>query len=139
MRYAVRLSGNGQGGFIARFPDVPEAVTEGADRSEALANAAEALEVALLLRMRDGEDLPEPKSAGRTMIGVSAPAAAKLGFYMVFRQSQLSRSELARRLGKDEAEVRRMLDPDHSTKLASLDAAMRVMGKRLVIDVGKAA
>ena len=46
---------------------------------------------------------------------------------------------LLRRLGKDEKEVRRILDPRHATKLASLTQALRVLGKRLVVGVEKAA
>jgi antitoxin HicB len=37
-----------EGGFLVTFTDVPEAITGGKDRAEALANAQDALEVALL-------------------------------------------------------------------------------------------
>jgi antitoxin HicB len=42
---------------------------------------------------------------------------------------------LARRIGKDEKEVRRILDPKHPTKLPALTAALRALGKRLVVAV----
>jgi len=137
MTYFCELEPNGDGGYLVTFPDVPEALTEGATRAEALANAADALEVALLGRMKDGEDLP-PAGAGPedgVPVYVSAQAAAKLAFYAAFHQSGLSRSALARRLGKDEAEIRRMLDPYHATKLPALDEAVHALGQRLVLAV----
>jgi antitoxin HicB len=45
----------------------------------------------------------------------------------------------ARRLGNDEKEVRRILDPRHPTKLPALTEALHVLGKRLVIAVEEAA
>ena len=136
MFYPCRLEPNGEGGFIALFPDVPDALTEGATSDEALANAAEALEVALLGRMKDGGDIPAPSSKSRqTAVYVPAHSAAKLAFYAAFRESGISRSAFARKIGKDEAEVRRMLDPYHATKLPPLEEALLALGKRLVIDV----
>lgn len=137
MNFVCRLEPNGEGGFVVRFSDVPEALTEGATREEALLNAADALEVALLGRMKDGEEIP-PATAppeGGVMAHVSAQASAKLAFYTAFRNARLSQSALARLIGKDEAEVRRMLDPYHATKLPALDEALRALGQRLVLAV----
>jgi antitoxin HicB len=39
------------------------------------------------------------------------------------------------RIGKDEKEARRILDPKHPTKLTTLTAALRELGQRLVIGV----
>lgn len=137
MSYPARLSANGAGGFIVIFDDVREALTEGASRDEALANAADALEVALLGHMKDGADIPAPSTgkAGDELVPVGAQTAAKLAFYTTFRSSGLSRSALARKIGKDEAEVRRMLDPYHATKLPALDDAIRAMGRRLTVEL----
>lgn len=137
MFYMCRLEPNGDGGFVASFPDVPEALTEGATREGALVNAADALEVALLGRMKDGEDIPavSAKARGSETVYVPAHSAAKLAFYSAFRESGLSQSALGRKIGKDEAEIRRMLDPYHATKLPPLEEALLALGKRLVIDV----
>jgi antitoxin HicB len=138
MQFIARLEDNGQGGFLVRFDDVPEALTEGKDEEEALANATDALEVALLGYMKDGKSLPEPSThvrRGRYRVVVRAQAAAKLAFYSAFKETGLSRVALAKRLGKDEAEIRRMLDPHYATKLPALDDAMRALGKRLTVGV----
>ncbi len=42
-------------------------------------------------------------------------------------------------IGKDEKEVRRILDPRHNTKLATLTEALRELGQQLVIGVQTAA
>ena len=137
MHYLCRLEPNGAGGFVVQFPEVPEALTEGRTEQEALVNAGDALEVALLGRMKDGDDIPAPssRSNGKEAVYVAAHSAAKLAFYVAFRESGLSRSALARKIGKDEAEVRRMLDPYHATKLPPLEEALLALGKRLVIEV----
>jgi len=135
--FVCQLEPNGEGGFIATFPDVADALTEGATREEAIENAADALEVALLGRMKDGDDIPvsrlRPK--GGVAVHVSAQASAKLAFYTAFKESGLSQSSLARKIGKDEAEIRRMLDPYHATKLPALDEALHALGQRLVVSV----
>ena len=51
----------------------------------------------------------------------------------------MTKAELARRLGKDEKEVRRILDPMHPTKLAAMTEALAALGRRLVVGVEDAA
>jgi len=134
MEYTCRLEPNGTGGFIVRFDDVPEVLTEGDTRQEALTNAEDALEVALLGRMKDGDDFPVPAATkGDAIVAVSAQVAVKLAFYLAFKEAGMSRLALARKLGKDEAEIRRMLDPHHATKLPALEDALRALGKRLSV------
>jgi antitoxin HicB len=136
MYFNPHLQPNGVGGMIVTFEEVPEAITEGATLEAALANAVDALELALLGYMKDGLALPvAPSKSAANAVYVTAPVAAKLAFYEAFRNSGLSKSALARKLGKDEAEVRRMLDPHHATKLGALDDALRALGKRLSIVV----
>ncbi len=133
--YYARLRKDPDGGFIVTFPDVPEAVTGGATMEEALEMAEDALAVALLGRIEDGEELPDCKArdSGLQAVVVPASVAAKLALIDLWRRSGLSKSELARRLGVDEKAVRRMLDPDHNTSLSSLEKAIRQLGGRLVI------
>ena len=138
MLYRLNLEPTGVGGFLAQARAVPEAATEGATREEAIANAGDALAVALLGRMADGEDVPAPDSAGdltEYAAEIEPGAAAKLAFYIAFKSSGLRQAELARRLGKNEAEVRRLLDPHHVSKISSLGAAIKAMGRRLSVEL----
>ena len=135
MLYTYRTVGNGAGGWVVSFPDVPEALTEGDSQEEIAANAADALETALLGYMKDGIDLPRASKLrrGDPVAALPVQTAAKLAFYEAFRQSGLSKAALARQLGKDEAEIRRMLDPYHATKLPTLEEALKSLGKRMTL------
>jgi antitoxin HicB len=127
------------GSLLVTFPAIPEAITGGTDEGEAMANAIDALEVTLLTYAKDGRNLPAATNArpgvGEWAIAPSAATAAKLAFIEAFRDSGMTRVGLAAQLGKAEGEVRRMLDPYHATKLPALEAALRALGKRLVITV----
>jgi antitoxin HicB len=65
--------------------------------------------------------------------------AAKAALYSAMRQAGLTYARLARKLGCDEREVRRMLDPRHPTKLPRIKEALDALGKRLVVGVEEAA
>jgi len=49
--------------------------------------------------------------------------------------SPISPSELARRLGVNEKEARRLLDPRHGSKAAALERALAAVGWRLTVEV----
>ena len=124
-------------GVVVTFPDVPEAITQGADDADARAMAADALGTALLSYFTARQPLPEaaPLGEGQVFVTTDPDVSAKLAVLEAFHMSGLSKSELARRLGKDEREVRRILDPDHTTKLPALMATLAVLGRRLVVGV----
>jgi len=128
-------------GFVVSFADVPQANTQGSSMDDAHAMAEEALGLALLTYPVRGLPLPRAKARGRELvpIAVAPNVAAKLAVLEAFAEAGMSKVELARRLGKDEKEVRRILDPRHPTKLPTLMATLRVLGKRLVVGVEKAA
>jgi antitoxin HicB len=128
-------------GIVVSFPDVPEAITQGDDMADARTMAEEALGMALLSYLDRGLPLPKAKTKSRDMVPVAvAPdVAAKLAVLEAFTEAAISKAEFARRLGKDEKEVRRILDPRHPTKLPALTGALRLLGKRLVVAVEQAA
>ena len=67
------------------------------------------------------------------------PIALKAALYGAFREAGVSRRHLARALDVVESEVRRMLNPDHATKAATIDRALRRLGKRVRVSTGEAA
>ena len=133
--YPVRLLREDENFVRVEVRDLPEVQTSGATEAEALAMAADAIEVVVAGAMDDGLDVPEPSppAAGEHLVPLPAVLAAKLVVYRAFRASGMSKSELARRLGVAENEARRILDPSHGTKLDRLDEAARVLGRRLVV------
>ncbi|MCY1664265.1 type II toxin-antitoxin system HicB family antitoxin [Rhizobium sp. SL86] len=124
-------------GYMVSFADVPEAITEGDSLSEARAMAADALGVALLTYLQLDRPLPVATVAGR-LVTPDPDVAAKIAVIDTFRTAGISQSELARRLGKDEKEVRRLLDPDHRSKMSSLTEALSAMGQRLIVGLAAA-
>jgi antitoxin HicB len=141
--YAYRAQfepGDRRGNIVVTFPDVPEAVTQGRGKADARAMAEEALGLALLAYLQRGKSLPKPRGSGRGLvdIAVAPDVAAKLAVLESFAAAGITKSELARRIGKDEKEVRRILDPKHPTKLPALTAALRALGKRLVVGIMEA-
>ena len=124
-------------GIVVSFPDVPEAITQGNDEAGAHAQAEEALGLALLTYPARGLPLPRARKrgAGLAPVAVEPEVAAKLAVMDAVRAAGITKSEFARRIGKDEKEARRILDPKHPTKLTTLAEALRKMGQRLVIGV----
>ncbi|WP_041798600.1 type II toxin-antitoxin system HicB family antitoxin [Rhodopseudomonas palustris] len=140
--YAAEFeAGDRKGTIVVSFPDVPEAITQGDDIADARAQAEEALGLALLSYPQRELPLPKVKAKGKgaTMIAVAADVAAKLAVLEAFAVAGISKSEFARRMNKDEKEVRRILDPKHPTKLPAMVQALRALGKRLVVGIEEAA
>lgn len=61
------------GGFVVTFADLPEAITQGENIADALAQAADALAEAVAGRIRQGEDIPQPSrpATGQPVIRLS--------------------------------------------------------------------
>jgi antitoxin HicB len=135
--YRARFEPGDGRAVVVSFPDVPEAITEGRDEAEAYAQAEEALGLALLTYPARGLPLPKPRAraAGLISITVEPSVAAKLALLEAIREKGISQRAFARLIGKDEKEARRILDPKHATKLATLSVALRKLGQRLVIAV----
>jgi antitoxin HicB len=122
------------GGFVVTFPDLPEAITQGEDAAGALDEAADALEEAIAGRIRRGDPIPRPSSTGSALeVPVPALTAAKAALYLALRETGISKSELAVRLGCDEKEVRRLLDPRHPSKIPRIEKALSALGKSLAV------
>lgn len=142
MRYRVTLKRASNGTVVASFPDVPEAHTVGNDEAQALARAPDALETALAIYVDERRDLPRqtrPRRGGQGAVALPPLAAAKLAIYQTMRDQDVTQVELARRLGCDPKDVRRLLDLMHRSRLDRLEAALAALGKRLVVEVRDAA
>jgi antitoxin HicB len=133
--------GDHQGIRVVTFRDIPEAITQGKGGKDALWQASDCLEEAIAGRIADGREIPKASKPGRgeRPIPVPAPMAAKATLYVAMRDAGMTNVQLARRLGCDEKEVGRILDPRHPTKLPRINEALDVLGKRLVVGVEEAA
>lgn len=123
--------------YVVSVRDLPEVVTAGDTFEEALTLAEDAIEVVVASRMERDLPLPTPSPAiaGEYVVQLPAQLAAKAAVYFAWKESGISKSELARRIGRTETEARRILTPRHGTKLEQLDAAAHALGSRLIVGV----
>ena len=140
--YPARFEhGDKPGVLVITFRDFSEAITQGKGERDALWQAADCLEEAIAGRIADGRAIPKASrtARGERPIPVPAPMAAKAALYLAMAEAGMTNVQLARKLGCDEKEVRRMLDPRHPTKLPRIKEALDVFGKSLVVSVKEAA
>ncbi|MGA2117683.1 MAG: type II toxin-antitoxin system HicB family antitoxin [Bryobacteraceae bacterium] len=139
--YPAKFTAGSDGRVIVEFVDLARVATDGKDDREAVEEAMDALGADLSIRLSRREDVPTPSPAKRGQRLVPAPLwlAPKLALYLAMRDQRVSNSELARRLGLHEREIRRMLDPAHATKAEKIQAALAVLGKQLTVEVRDAA
>ena len=137
--YAVVLIPEPTGGFVVSCPDFPELLTEGSTHSEAVEQAADALEEVFAARIRRGEEIPEPSlpadESAVAWVRLPPINAAKAALALALRGRGMTQSELARTMGVDEKEVRRLLDPRHPSKLARLQDALLVLDQHLELRI----
>lgn len=138
MRYAYPcvLVPEEEGGFSVSFPDVPEALTGGSDRTEALAMAEDALATALAGYVQERWEIPTPSTAtnGQEVIAVPPVVAAKLALYRCMRKQGITKVALAKHLGVSEAAVRKLLNLDHRSHINLVERALRIVGRYLVVE-----
>lgn len=128
---------NKDGGFVVNFIDLPEAITQGDNVDNALLEAADCLEEAIANRIAMGLPIPSPSTIKKGQYSVALPAqmAAKAALYLAIQEIGISKVDLAKRLGCDEKEVRRLLDPHHSSKIPRIESALHAVGKQLIVGV----
>ena len=67
--------------------------------------------------------------------GLAPLLAAKTALYLAMREQGVNNTRLAKRMGCDEKEIRRLLDPRHGSKIERIDAALRQLDRRLHLQV----
>ena len=133
--YPCVMTPEEEGGFSVSFPDVPEALTCGRDRTDALDLAEDALVSALSAYVNCREDIPAPSPVlkGQELITIPLIVAAKLALYSAMRRQGITKTALARRLGLSEGAVRKLLNPDHRSHIGQVEKALRAVGHNLII------
>ncbi|MGH6931775.1 MAG: type II toxin-antitoxin system HicB family antitoxin [Dongiaceae bacterium] len=130
LAYPATVTRDEAGRYLVRFRDLPEALTDGADEADALEEAADCLSEALLSRVADDEIIPTPSNPRRDEFRVAPEPtiALKALLISIVKARRISIAELARRLGVDHKEARRILDPRHPTKFPRLQEVLRSLG-----------
>ena len=126
-------------GFTVSAQDVPGLHTEGDTSEEALVRTEDALVSALSFYVDDGRPLPAPSPAdGRPVVSVPLLEATKLALHEAMIAAKVSNVELGRRMGTGETAIRRLRDPLHRSHVGQVEAALRMLGRRIVLEVAAA-
>jgi len=140
LKYPVKLVLDTNDTLLVTFPDIPEAVTYGETRAEALQNAVDALESMIMAKMDDKEEIPMPsKFSGKDFVSLSVVSTAKILLYNAFQKSKLSKSALARLIGCHPPQIERLLDLNHDSKMSQIEKALAALGLALNVNLRKAA
>jgi antitoxin HicB len=133
--YPVAFKRAKEGGYLVSCRDLPALITQGEDMADALVQAADAMDKVFAAYMLGGVGFPAPSATrrGERLIAPPAEALAKAALYVAMREAGISKVQLAKRLGVNEKEVRRLLDPHYGSKLPRIAQAIEALGRRLVI------
>jgi antitoxin HicB len=123
------------GGYVVTFRDLPEAITQGDSVKVALQEAADCLEEAIAARIDDRLEIPQPSELleNEYLVTVPMQTALKAALTIAMSESQMNRIQLANALKVHAKEVRRILDPHHGTKLATMERTFNILGKKAVL------
>lgn len=122
------------GEVYAVIPAIPAIIASGADEASALHQAELGLDAFVTSLLARGEALPEPETGDQ--LAFTPPLTAAKAFVIEsFRMSNLSASELGRRIGLDEKEIRRVLDPYHASRISRLADVAQALGQRMTVAI----
>ena len=122
--FPIKLEVQVNGAILVSYPDVPEALTEGDTRQDALEAAQDCLISALGGYISRGWPVPVPSTTENSAI-VKLPEGVelKLSLYARMLERDISPAMLAKRLGQPHSWVRQLLNLDKFTFPIHLDEA----------------
>lgn len=107
MKYNVVIEKDGNG-YLARFPDIPEAITGGETIDETKELALDALITALDFYFEDQRQVPMPSKAKGEQIQLPVSVWLKVLLLNELLTSSLSQAEIARQVGISRQEMQRV-------------------------------
>lgn len=136
-RFPAQVEPNGDGGFIASFKDVPEALTEAATMEELKVNALDALITAIDFYVEDQRPFPNPSKANPEDLIIELPPSvvAKIFLLNAMVETKTRPVDLAKKLGISRQEVNRITDLHHTTKIDTIARALYALNRQLNISV----
>ena len=125
MRYPIKIKPDGRY-FMVTFPDISEALTQGATLQQARRAAKDALESALDFYFDQPRAVPMPSRIKRGQEYVELPASlsAKILLLNEMIHQRVRPAELARRLNVKPQEITRLMDLRHTTRIDGIALAL---------------
>jgi antitoxin HicB len=134
LNYPVTLSPDTNGSLLVGFPDLPFVNAVGQDREDALAHARDALATAVEMLMEQGKPIPVPAEGGpQPGVCLGALETAKVLLWDEMQARRISKAELAKRLGRQPADIELLFDLGKPADIELLERAANAIGKRLDI------
>lgn len=132
LSYPAKVARDGDD-YMVTFADIPEAITCGSTRAEAIHMAADALLTAMDFYFEDRRAVPLPSAMkpGRVLIDLPSSVSAKVMLLNEMVAQGKKPAELARSMSVRPQEVTRLLDLHHATKIDTVAAALQALGRRL--------
>lgn len=131
-QYPLELHPEPNGVWLS-CPDVPEMNAEGDTLAEAMAEALNGLESALSLYVEQRRPIPRASVPADPTLVLHLPAltVAKIMLWNAMLDEDVSRAELARRMGCTRQVVDRLVDFIHTSKIEQVERALALLGRRL--------
>lgn len=132
MKYPVQILPDGDA-FVITSRDLPELNSVGYSLEDALTQALDGIETTFMIYMEDRKAIPLPSAAeaGEHLIALPVLVASKVQLYNEMLEQNVTKAELARRLGWIQKQADRLLSLKHSTKIESLENAFNALGKEI--------
>lgn len=125
-------------GYMVRSLDFPERSGLAPSLQAAMEKGQIYVVDAIAARIAARQEIPSSSPAERRpVVHLPTLVAAKISLYRAMREQKISQSELARRLNCDPKQVRRLIDPNNSSRQEQLDAALAAVGRRLILTVAE--
>lgn len=135
--YPFTVEKQGKESFLIQFPHVPEALTEGASKEEAVSLAQDCLIAALGFYVKAWRPLPLPHISKNNEYVVNLPAIilAKLHLIKEMQEQNVSISQLAKRLRLTKQHVQDLVNLDKPAMFLFIEDAFSALNKRLIISI----
>ena len=135
--YPAKFAPEADGGFVVTFRDIPEAISQGDSIDEAREAARDALITAMDFYFEDRRSVPQPSKArkGEELVGLPTSVATKVLLLNAMLEKNTRPVDLARAMNIKPQEVTRLVDLHHTTKIDTLAAAFKAMGRTMEVVV----
>lgn len=135
IQYPAIFEPQKEGGYCVRFPDLPDAITEGDTLDEAVFNAADVLTLTLDGRMDEGLEIPPPSRKARNARFIAPDAKTQAALLIRTARGDRPVSDVAAALGTSWPAAQRLENPRHWPSLRQLERAAKACGRRLVLSL----
>lgn len=138
LRYPAIFTPDRDGGYVITFRDIPEAITQGDDKAESIFIACDLLTMGFYFDENLPVSPPSKSHRDDRLIDLPISIAAKVLLLNEMLAQKVSASELGLRLGITRQTAARLNKLEHATTINQIEAALQMLGKRLVLDVAAA-